>query len=379
MDDEILIDACWAISYLSDGSNDKIQAVIESGVCRRLVDLLMHPSTSVQTPALRSVGNIVTGDDLQTQVVIASGALPALLSLLSSPKEGIRKEACWTISNITAGSPPQIQAVVDANIIPPLINILSNADFKTRKEACWAISNATSGGLQEPSQIRYLVSQGCIKPLCDLLTMMDNKIIQVALDGLDNILKVGDMDKTAAGPGAVNQFAIYVEEAGGMITIHNLQSHDNGDIYKKAYNIMDKYFPDDEEVDAGATPANVDATGAFAVSSPVHPLLVVPGFLTTSRLVRPERWRPSPRWFQVRLVERVRYTLKTCTFPFVHYIPSVTPCVVYRNRNVSLVRFSLVRVPHSILPSHHLSPFVVLYISYLLSSSRFPLLDSGRV
>ena len=267
MDDEILIDACWAISYLSDGSNDKIQAVIESGVCRRLVDLLMHPSTSVQTPALRSVGNIVTGDDLQTQVVIASGALPALLSLLSSPKEGIRKEACWTISNITAGSPPQIQAVIDANIIPPLINILSNADFKTRKEACWAISNATSGGLQEPTQIRYLVNQGCIKPLCDLLTMMDNKIIQVALDGLDNILKVGEMDKAAAGPGAVNQYAIYVEEAGGMITIHNLQSHDNGDIYKKAYNIMDKYFPDDEEVDAGTGPTNVDASGAFAVSS----------------------------------------------------------------------------------------------------------------
>ena len=200
LDDEILIDACWAIPYLSDGSNDKIQAVIESGVCRRLVDLLMHPSTSVQTPALRSVGNIVTGDDLQTQVVIASGALPALLSLLSSPKDGIRKEACWTISNVTAGSPPQIQSVIDANIIPPLINILQNADFKTRKEACWAISNATSGGLQEPAIIRYLVSQGCIKPLCDLLTMMDNKIIQVALDGLDNILKIGEADKTLLAP-----------------------------------------------------------------------------------------------------------------------------------------------------------------------------------
>ncbi|KAK0456692.1 armadillo-type protein [Armillaria borealis] len=251
LDDEILIDACWAISYLSDGSNDKIQAVIESGVCRRLVDLLMHGSTSVQTPALRSVGNI-------TQVVIASGALPALLSLLSSPKDGIRKEACWTISNITAGSPPQIQSVIDANIIPPLINILQNADFKTRKEACWAISNATSGGLQEPAQIRYLVTQGCIKPLCDLLTMMDNKIIQVALDGLDNILKIGEMDKNAAGPGG----------AGGMITIHNLQQHDNLEIYKKAFNMMDKYFPDEEE-EASIAPTNVDQTGAFAFHSDV--------------------------------------------------------------------------------------------------------------
>jgi hypothetical protein len=265
LDDEILIDACWAISYLSDGSNDKIQAVIESGVCRRLVDLLMHPSTSVQTPALRSVGNIVTGDDLQTQVVIASGALQALLSLLSSPKEGIRKEACWTISNVTAGSPPQIQSVIDANIIPPLIDILRNADFKTKKEACWALSNATSGGLQEPAQIRYLVSQGCIGPLCDLLNSMDNKIIQVALDGLDNILKVGEMDRQAAGPGAVNQYSVFVEEAGGMVTIHNLQQHDNLEIYKKAYNIMEKYFPDDEDIDTGVSAPAVDSSGAFAV------------------------------------------------------------------------------------------------------------------
>lgn len=268
LDDEILIDACWAISYLSDGSNDKIQAVIESGVCRRLVDLLMHPSTAVQTPALRSVGNIVTGDDLQTQVVIASGALPALLSLLSSPKDGIRKEACWTISNITAGSSPQIQSVIDANIVPPLINILSNADFKTRKEACWAISNATSGGLQEPSQIRYLVAQGCIKPLCDLLTMMDTKIIQVALDGLDNILKVGEMDRVAGGPGGTNQFAQFVEEAGGMLTIHNLQQHGNLEVYKKAFNIMDKYFPDEDEVDTNiSTRAFDDPIGSTYVVS----------------------------------------------------------------------------------------------------------------
>ena len=41
-DPDILADACWVLSYLSDGPNDKIQAVIASGVCRKLVELLLY-------------------------------------------------------------------------------------------------------------------------------------------------------------------------------------------------------------------------------------------------------------------------------------------------------------------------------------------------
>jgi hypothetical protein len=48
--------------------------------------------------------------------------------------------------------------------------------------------------------------------------MMDNTVIQVALDGLDNILKVGEMVQVAAGRGAANQYAVFIEEAGGMAT-----------------------------------------------------------------------------------------------------------------------------------------------------------------
>ncbi|KAK0529240.1 Importin subunit alpha-1 [Tilletia horrida] len=271
MDVEILTDACWAISYLSDGSNDKIQAVIEAGLVRRLVDLLLHQSHSVQTPALRSIGNIVTGDDTQTQVVISSGALPALLALLNSPKDGIRKEACWTISNIAAGSSAQIQSLIDAGIFPPLINLLTSPDFRTAKEACWAVSNATSGGLTEPIQIRYLVECGCIPPLCKLLNSMDNKLIAVALDGLDNILKVGELDKEEAVKqgrvDATNVYAQLVEECGGMLTIHTLQQHQNEDIYQKTFHLMDKYFPEDEdEAIDGDQPATNEA-GAFAFQS----------------------------------------------------------------------------------------------------------------
>jgi hypothetical protein len=40
LDEEVLTDACWALSYLSDGTDYKIQSVIESGVLPRLVELL---------------------------------------------------------------------------------------------------------------------------------------------------------------------------------------------------------------------------------------------------------------------------------------------------------------------------------------------------
>uniref|UniRef100_A0A674DAS8 Importin subunit alpha n=1 Tax=Salmo trutta TaxID=8032 RepID=A0A674DAS8_SALTR len=247
-DSDLLADACWALSYLSDGPNEKIQAVIDSGVCRRLVELLMHTDYKVASPALRAVGNIVTGDDIQTQVVLNCSALPCLLHLLSSPKESIRKEACWTISNITAGNRAQIQTVIDANIFPVLIDILQKAEFRTRKEAAWAITNATSGGT--PEQIRYLVNLGCIKPLCDLLTVMDSKIVQVALNGLENILRLGDQEaKQDAGPSGtgINPYCSLIEEAYGLDKIEFLQSHENQEIYQKAFDLIEHYFGVEEE------------------------------------------------------------------------------------------------------------------------------------
>ncbi|XP_077296130.1 karyopherin alpha1 [Arctopsyche grandis] len=239
-DPDVLSDACWAMSYLSDGPNEKIQAVIDTGICRRLVELLDFPQVTVVSAALRAVGNIVTGDDCQTQVIINCGVLPYLRKLIGGIGDDVRKEACWTVSNITAGNRQQIQAVIDADIFPILINVLSKDSYKTRKEAAWVITNATSGGSHD--QIRYLADQGCIAPLCELLTVQDPKTVQVALNGLENILKVGDHSNQQ-----VNPYAVIIEECYGLDKIEYLQSHKNIEIYQKAFDIIEHYFGSEEE------------------------------------------------------------------------------------------------------------------------------------
>lgn len=247
-DNNILVDTVWAISYLTDGGNEQIQWVIDSGVVPLLVPLLSHKEVKVQTAALRAVGNIVTGTDEQTQVVLNCDALAHFPALLTHPKEKINKEAVWFLSNITAGNNQQVQAVIDAGLIPMIIHHLSKGEFQTQKEAAWAISNLTISGTK--AQVSYLVEQGVVAPLCNLLTVRDPQVVQVVLDGLNNILKI-----------AGTQFysvASSIEECGGLDKIEALQNHENEEIYKLAYEIIDQYFSDDVDEDPTLMPQSSD-------------------------------------------------------------------------------------------------------------------------
>lgn len=63
----ILANACWALSYLTDGSNEKIQVIIESGTLSKILKYLKVDDSSILIPALRVVGNVVSGNDLQVR------------------------------------------------------------------------------------------------------------------------------------------------------------------------------------------------------------------------------------------------------------------------------------------------------------------------
>ncbi|KAI0310153.1 hypothetical protein OF83DRAFT_1178866 [Amylostereum chailletii] len=78
--------------------------------------------------------------------------------------------------------------------------------------------------------------------------------------GLEGDRKTNEKDARVpdAGPGGKRMYATHVEEGIGMVAIHNLLQDDSVDTYK-VFNIMDKYFPDDEEIEAVMSMAMVHA------------------------------------------------------------------------------------------------------------------------
>ena len=118
------------------------------------------------------------------------------------------------------------------------IIVFFQGEFQTQKEAAWAISNLTISG--NKAQVSYLVEQGVIPPFCHLLSCRDTQVVQVVLDGINNILKLagGDLEVVTG----------MIEECGGLDKIESLQNHENVEIYKLAYEIIEQYFSDEVRI-----------------------------------------------------------------------------------------------------------------------------------
>jgi len=211
-DAAVLADACWSLSYLSDGTDQNIEGVLGAGVVPRLVELLAHDDDGggVRWPALRTLGNLVTGSEHTTQAVLdggllagaaAGGPFGVLLRAQDNPRyeDRLCKNAVWALSNVTAGSRSQIEEVRESGLMPAVLALLDSGPADIKKEACWTVSNWAEGGSHE--QIRWLVGQDCLPPLVGMLRApaggdgdRGHGLVGTALDALGAILRVGRQD-----------------------------------------------------------------------------------------------------------------------------------------------------------------------------------------
>ncbi|KAF4749868.1 hypothetical protein FOZ62_016364, partial [Perkinsus olseni] len=168
---------------------ERIEAVLISGAIPRIVQLLGHENPSVHTPALRAIGNVVTGEAHQTAAAVDAGLIPALKPLLRSTRKMVRKEAVWTLSNICADRDVQIQKVIKSGLLADVFEMILGAkEHEVRREAVWVVCNLCTGGT--PAQVRHVVDHcNAISAICTVLNVKDSKMVQVALEAIEGILK----------------------------------------------------------------------------------------------------------------------------------------------------------------------------------------------
>jgi HEAT repeat protein len=252
-DDDVCADAAWTLSFLSDdqsqsGDNHKIEMVLHSGVLGRLVILLSHPNPNIKTPALRTIGNLLTGSNFQLQVVLNANVLPPLVSLLSNTRKGIRREAAWALSNVAAGTRPHAAALIDVNAFHALFLAASHAEIPTKREIAWVICNAVSH--RDPLILEHISGLGWIAGLLNFLQSNDVSLTLCCLDALHHFLEHGANNKELIGDREINIYAEIVERAGGDQVLQHLAQSDNPMVYHKVATIMSSflgYVPADAE------------------------------------------------------------------------------------------------------------------------------------
>lgn len=257
----VLVDACWALAYVSDSSDDRIQLIIEQGLVPKLVELMGSADTSLLAPALRCLGNIVTGTDVQTQVVVDSGVLEKVVPvLIRSGKNIIVKEAMWLLSNIVAGNEQQIQAVLDAQLVAIVLEVVLKGDYKSQFEALWVVNNLASGGSSQQVKSLLKLDEKLFGAVCQLLRSKEAKMVALALDCLNHLLQASSKHNS------IETATLRVEECGGLDSIEELQQHANENIYNKALYIIEQYFCEDE--DAAGHPPNNGSSDFVAAGVP---------------------------------------------------------------------------------------------------------------
>lgn len=240
-----VMDACWAISYISDGDDARIDAVMNTGVTPALIKLLGSSNSSIVTPALRALGNFVSGNERQTQGVVDAGVIECAQMLLEHPKRSVRKETCWLLSNIAAGNTEQISSIIrKPQTIRAVLGLVERAEWEVRKEATWVISNICTGG--QTNHVHDIVELGAINALCSVIDAADPKILMIVLDAIESILRVGKLSS--------RDYVGYVDECDGLDKIESLQEHENDAVYKKTVGIIETYFGVEDGEDENLVP-----------------------------------------------------------------------------------------------------------------------------
>ena len=110
---------------------------------------------------------------------------------------------------------------------------------KVRREAAWVLTNALMKCNMD--QLMFMMQYGLLECLCNLLEdTRDAKKLEVAIEGLNNLLKKGK--EISSQRRCENPFISEFESRGGLDKIQDLQKHENTEVYQAALKLLEAHY-----------------------------------------------------------------------------------------------------------------------------------------
>lgn len=237
-DDELLVDACWILSSMSENYKKIIKDILNSNILPKLILCLQKDNATIVISCLRIVGNIAAGDANQTQMLLDNGILDKLKLTIFHKKKSIRKESAWIISNIASGTQRQIETLIEQQFMPLLTEVINNDEVEIQREVIWAICNLTS--VEKNEYIETLFKQGIVDVICKCLHNSEAKHLAVSLEALGNLLSYGK--KYAEAHGGDNPVVQKIEQLGMFDKLESLQLYPVEVVYEKVIKLLETYF-----------------------------------------------------------------------------------------------------------------------------------------
>lgn len=190
IDAKLLVDALWTLAQLSDGHDSHQSRLAEEpGLVTAVIRQLSLNRMVTLIPALRTVGNLLSGKDHVVDKLLSANVLDHLIPLLTHTRLGSRKEAAWSLSNIFSGNPAQIRSAILAGALPPLLaNIYADVDRDVVKESLWCIGNMLTGCSAKDFPL-IIGNLHVVHAIRTLISHNDTQLAECGITGVHRLIK----------------------------------------------------------------------------------------------------------------------------------------------------------------------------------------------
>ena len=273
-DAEVTIDIMWSLSYLTDHKlhGEQVAGIlIEHNITQTICSLLLSQNQQIITPALRTIGNIISSSDpTHTQALLEQGILDVLITLIRDPalKAEQHKEAAWTISNIAAGTSEQVTFLARSDAFKALHELVPTANAPLKKEIFYCAANLVSPDVTNEIAIKALISIGWVKTMiADLDANPKSAYANVILQALGDILAYGnrpDLQVPHLIEGKkvqVNLSALMIQRDGGVNVLEKCQ--DFPELHNMAVELLQTYWAVSSDEEAEQSDPSDPATSEF--------------------------------------------------------------------------------------------------------------------